>query len=454
MSTARRKPSRVERAAVRLLHAAKHEDDDGDCCSTCESATLRLLMSPSFQVLFLIAQIVLTSVMQQSNTFMRPWVIGAIFYLVVLATLGRRRALYLGATMAVALMVYRVLEVATVSSHQLDEQLTDLDAVLPWVALAWTSLGAIFGLQPAEHLRYSWKIQVAVAVSLLRSSTVTIVLIRTGDLRILKVLLILVPFWSGLLIVLHLQRATSLARTLTTMRTDLEHARSLDLQEEHQSLLRQPHDSSAPSLRAASPKARVSIEPSATPETAVDLIAPSADNLAVLLTVGNQQSSAGMPASEGAGPSGASQPLPSGDASDAGSDSTYATLYSSDDFTPSCSNNESLEMLGPATRALSFKPAFEADRPPAPQVPELPNLSLAELLALSGLEAAARLARRHGPFVWARLRLMLLGSIDPDSPLYGLSVDAIRCITRQYVRSVLPACARVADAPWNHFTST
>jgi len=401
-------------------------------------------------------QIVLMSVgstiLHSSNPFMRRWIIGAITYLVVLATLGRRRAMYVVLTMMFALFMYRVLEVAILSSHQPDEQFTDMGANWPLLAPTWISTGSFLGMQPAEHLRYSRKIQVAVAVSLLRSSTVTIVLLRTGDLSILKALLAtVVPFWSGLLIMLHLQRVSSMARTLATMQTDLEHARSLDLQEEHQSLLRHPPDSSSPSLSAPPPRAHVGIEPSATPETAADLIAPSADNLAVLVTVGNQQSSAGMPASEGAGPSGASQPLLSGDASDAGSDSTYATLYSSDDFTPSGSKNEFLEMLGPATRALSFVPAFGADQPPAPQVPEL---SLAEALAQSRLEAAARLARRHGPFVWARLRLLLLGSIDPDSPLYGLSIDAIRCITRQYVRSVLPACARVADAPWNHFTST
>ena len=368
----------------------------------------------------------------------------------MLATLGRRRALYLALTMLGALAVYRVLEVATVSSHQLDEQLTDLDAVLPWVALAWTSLGAILGLQPAEHLRYSWKIQVAVAFSLLRSSSVTIVLIRTGDLRILlkALLATLVPFWSGLLVMLHWQRATSLARTLTTMRTDLEHARSLDLQEEHQSLLRPPPDSFAPSSSVTAPSAHVSTEPSAASEAAVYPLAPSAHNLAVLVTVGNQQSSSEEPASEGAGPSGASQLVPSGDASDAGSDSTYATLYSSDDFAPSYSKNEFLAMLGPATRARAFQPAFAPNQPPAPRVAEP---SLAESVAQSRQEAAARLARVRGPFVWARVRLLLLGSIDPNSPLFGISFDAIQCVTRQYVSDVLQACARVPDAPWSRF---
>ena len=63
-----------------LLHAAEHEDDDDDCSSTCESATLRLLMSPSFQALFLIVQIVLVDVaspMLQSIPLMRRWVIVA-----------------------------------------------------------------------------------------------------------------------------------------------------------------------------------------------------------------------------------------------------------------------------------------------------------------------------------------------------------------------------------------
>ena len=431
-----------------LLHAAEHEDDDDDCSSTCESATLRLLMSPSFQALFLIVQIVLVDVaspMLHSNHIMRRWVIVAIVYLALLAILGRRRALYLALTMLGAFAVYRVLEVATMSS----QQLTDLDAILPWIAFFCTSLGAFLGLQPADHLRYSWKIQVAVAFSLLRSSSVTIVLIRTGDLRILKALLAtLVPFWSGLLIMLHWQRATSLARTLTTMRTDLEHARSLDLQEEHQRLLRPPPDSFAPSSSVTAPSAHVSTEPSAASEAAVYPLAPSAHNLAVLVTVGNQQSSSEEPASEGAGPSGASQLVPSGDASDAGSDSTYATLYSSDDLAPSYSNNEFLAMLGPATRARAFQPAFAPNQPPAPRVAEP---SLAESVAQSRQEAAARLARVRGPFVWARVRLLLLGSIDPNSPLFGISVDAIQCVTRQYVSDVLQACARVPDAPWSRF---
>ena len=155
------------------------------------------------------------------------------------------------------------------------------------------------------------------------------------------------------------------------------------MQEERQSLLRPPPDSFAPSSSAAAPSAHASIEPSATPETVVYPLAPSAHNLAVLATVGNQQSSEG-PASVGAGPSaGPSQLSPSGNVSDTGSDSTYATLYSSDDFAQSYSNNEILAMLGPTTRARAFEPAaFAAFPPSAPQETEP---SLAEIVAQSQL---------------------------------------------------------------------
>ena len=50
-----------------------------------------------------------------------------------------------------------------------------------------------------------------------------------------------------------------------------------------------------------------------------------------------------------------------------------------------------------------------------------------------------------------RSAMNLLEADNSNSPLFGISVDAIQCVTRQYMSDVLQACARVPDAPWSRF---